>query len=849
MKSANGFFRIGAMFLWATIGLGLPKLHAEPAANHASLVQGHFPSQADRLSFENAMASTFGGEIKIENPDNELVNGDGAPDDLMGSSVSVDGNTALFAAHGDTVGSNPAQGSVYVFVRDGISWNLQTKLVAEDGAANDFFGRAVALTGDTALVGATGVDASVNGGDGAAYVFVRVGDSWTQQAKLTVSDNQSNNAFFGSAVALSDDTALVSAQGGGDGSVYAFSRSNGTWTRQAKLIAVDTLQGDNFGGSIAVSGDTALIGSPFDDIDGRLDQGSSYVFTRSGSIWSQQTKLTTVDGGQGDNFGTSVALVGDTALVGAWGDDIDLKTDQGSAYVFTRNGNIWSQQSKLTASDGATDDRFGYVVALSANNALVSAVEDDFNRGSAYTFANSNGLWSQQTKLFANDRVRQVGFGYALALSGDSAIIGALFSKVGVNLKQGAVYAYTQSNNGWGAPLKLTSGASATGEAFGASVAIDGDTALVGAAFDDLGDKENVGSVYVFVRSENGWRKQAKLGASDAIPRAAFGASVALSGDTALIGAPGDGDMGSSERGSAYVFVRLGDTWNLQMKLRATDGVAGDFFASSVALVGNTAVVGAQLDDVNANANQGSAYVFLRTGSVWSQQAKLTARDGGFQDYFGNSVALSRDTVLVGAYADSSGANANQGSAYVFVRTDGLWSQQAKLTAGGGQSSYLFGCSVALSGNTALVGAKGDDVATSNTSGSAYVFVGRGNVWEQQTRLIAADAMNDDSFGFSVALSGDTALIGAQRDDYGVNIDQGSAYVFKRRDGLWRTQAKLTASDGSREDFYGQAVALSGDTMMVGVSGDDSTGVFGNSDVGAVYLYVNDGVFSDSFED
>ncbi|MGI8758559.1 MAG: Calx-beta domain-containing protein, partial [Acidimicrobiales bacterium] len=221
-----------------------------------------------------------------------------------------------------------------------------------------------------------------------------------------------------------------------------------------------------------------------------------------------------------------------------------------------------------------------------------------------------------------------------------------------------------------------------------------------------------------------------------------------------------------------------GTTWAQQAKLTAIDAAAGDRFGRSVAVSGDTAVVGAYLDDdAFAGTDSGSAHVFTRTGTTWAQQAKLTAIDAAAGDRFGRSVAVSGDTAVVGAPFDDP-TDTDSGSAYVFTRTGATWAEQAKLTAADGAADDHFGRSVAVSGDTAVVGAHFDDDDDAGTdSGSAYVFTRTGTTWAQQAKLTAADAAAYDYFGYSVAVSGDTAVVGARGDD-DAGLDSGSAYVF-----------------------------------------------------------------------
>ena len=382
----------------------------------------------------------------------------------------------------------------------------------------------------------------------------------------------------------------------------------------------------------------------------------------------------------------------------------------------------------------------------------------------------------EEVKLLADDGAPNDFFGFNVALSGDTAVIGA--TKVDDDIRGvdvGAAYVFTRSGNSWHQQAKLTADDGAAKDEFGGNVALSGDTAVIGAMFqDDKGD--NSGSAYVFTRSGTTWSQQVKLTAADGAEGDAFGQSIALSGDTVVIGAPHDDDKGN-DAGSVYVFTRSGTTWSQQVKLTAADGVAGDVFGISIAFSGDTIVIGADLNDEKA-LNAGAVYVFTRSGSSWSQQAKITAADGAETDIFGVRVALSGDTILISARRDDDDVmGIDAGSAYIFTRTGTTWQQQIKLTASDGAADDRFGRSVALVADTAVIGAMFQD-DKGNNSGSAYVFTRSGTTWSQQVKLTAADGAEGDVFGWSVALSDDTAVITATRDDDKGN-ESGSAYVFE----------------------------------------------------------------------
>ncbi len=362
----------------------------------------------------------------------KLLADDGASEDFFGFSVAISGDTAMvgaFRADDENIGVDV--GAAYIFSRDETTWQQQAKLTASDGAANDTLGGNVAISGETAVAGAIGHDQN-GANSGAAYVFTRSGTTWSQQMKLTAADGAEGDAF-GQSIALFGDTLVIGAphdddKGNGSGSVYVFTRSGTTWNQQAKLTAEDGADGDLFGISVALSQNTILVGADLND-EKAIDAGAAYVFTRSGDSWNQQAKLTAADGAQTDIFGVRVALSGDTALISARRDDHEaIGVDAGSAYIFTRTGNIWRQQSKLTAPDGKADDRFGRDIGLSGDTALIGAMHRDdrgINSGSAYVFKRSGNDWKLQAKHTAADGAAGDLFGWSVALSKNAALIAA----------------------------------------------------------------------------------------------------------------------------------------------------------------------------------------------------------------------------------------------------------------------------------------------------------------------------------------------------------------------------------------------------------------------------------------
>jgi len=408
-----------------------------------------------------------------------------------------------------------------------------------------------------------------------------------------------------------DITVLVTAEDGVTTKIYSITASY--LSQQAYIKASNTGEGDRFGYSVAISGDTLAVGTPYEDSnatgvndedgqsdDNAFDSGAVYVFTRTGDTWTQQAYIKASNADAGDRFGYSVALSGDTLAVGAPGEDSnatgvndedgqsdDSAFGSGAVYVFTRTGDTWTQQAYIKASNTGEFDNFGARVALSGDTLAVGAPDEDSNA-------------------------------------------------TGVNDPDG------QSDDN---------------------------------AFDS-------GAVYVFTRTGDTWTQQAYIKASNTDADDQFGRSVAISGDTLAVGAPeeasnatgvndedGQSDDSAAYSGAVYVFTRTGDTWTQQAYIKASNTGAGDNFGYSVALSGDTLAVGGPGEASNATgvnapdgqlngdaAFSGAVYVFTRTGDTWTQQAYIKASNTDENDLFGYSVALSGDTLAVGATLEASNA-------------------------------------------------------------------------------------------------------------------------------------------------------------------------------------------------
>lgn len=724
----------------------------------------------------------------------EILASRGKVESFFGSTVAVQGDYAIVGAEGQRQ-SEP--GAAYIYKRTGDIWEQQIRIDATDGEAGDRFGSAVAISSTHVIIGAWNDDEA----RGAAYVFIKSGTAWIQQAKLIASDGEAGD-HFGRSVAIEGDLAVVGAwqddndRGAAAGATYVYRLNGGSWQQRTKLIAVDGQQGDRFGSAVTLGGGRVLVGAAN---GGFFGEGAAYVFSSSGSVWNQDAKLSAAVAGLSDGFGTTLAIDGTTAVIGAPLHDNASFIDAGAAYVFEEENGQWVESAKLTASTGVSGFEFGSSVDIVAGEIVVGARGADNQQGALFINAETAGGWVERTILTAADGAPGDAFGSAMAFTGIDIIVGAPEQGNVNGDDAGAVYLFNRNGEAWTQKGRLLAVNSVIQPLFGSSVAISGDYAVVGAE----GKTDDTGAAYVYHQTEAGWQQIADLVASDGMAGDRFGASAAIEGDYVLIGAPGH----NSARGAVYVFQRGSEAWGEQAVLLASDGEAGDAFGASVALSGNLAAIGAPADDHARGANAGSAYIFVRNGSAWSQQARAFAEDGMADDGLGSSVDLENTTLVTGSPNEGL---LQSGSVYIFEQSGSTWPQEARLEASDAASGDRFGEAVSMSDNYVVVGTP----MQGGSKGVAYVYRRTSGTWSMQevSKIEASDGAAGDLFGASVAISGDYALIGGR----GIDDGNGAAYLFQLDGTDWLQQARLNPNTGSTGGQFGFSAALEGEQAVIG---------------------------------
>ena len=402
-------------------------------------------------------------------------------------------------------------------------------------------------------------------------------------------------------------------------------------------------------------------------------------------------------------------------------------------------GHAAEGEIKLIGAPEGARNRTRMPVDVTGDVIIVGVHDVDVNNlpGAGRIFTRNRKKWEQGADLVANDRnidqakPGQSGFGFAVSISGrigrttaDYAIIGAPGDD-GAAKDAGAAYIYAFSGKNWKQEGKLTAADAAAGDAFGFVVSVDGTTAVVGAPKSDVGAAKNTGAAFVFVRDANRWKQHAKLIPKDLARSDALGEAVDIQKDTVIIGAPGHTHGGVRFAGAVFVFERDGDTWREQAKLTAEDAAASDRFGVSVGIEGDTAIVGSLLNDAGGTKDAGAAYIFVRNGITWTQQAKLIAPGKKKGDHFGAGVATTGKIAVVGApLREENGLGT--GAAYSFVNVDGVWKNAKRVVPDDAAANLVFGSTIAISGDTIVVasGAAPEVAAGFGNGTAAYVYSG-----------------------------------------------------------------------------------------------------------------------------
>lgn len=723
-----------------------------------------------------------------------LTPSNGAFDDQFGRSVAIQGDVIVVGSPNNDATTNQA-GAVYVFVKPIDGWQDMTETVTLNGTtvgSGDYFGWSVDIDSDQIVA-----SAYYQGNNGAAYVYEKPLTGWqdaTNETAILTASVGSSGDQFGHAVSISGDivvvgTPSVNAPTNDEGIVYLYEKSGANWTSMtetAQLTLSDAAEDDYFGLSVAVDGDV-VIGATKNK---NGNQGAVYLFEKPLSGWVSATetaKLTASDGAGGDYFGNAISLKNDIIAVGATYDD-DAGVNTGVVYVFEKPVAGWisaTETAKLTDANADLNQNLGSSVSVGIDQIISGAVFSDQNgesSGRVVVFNKPpvgyvNAVSSVYLFPLPYTNISYLNTGHTVAIDGNIAVIGN-----DIDYSNYAVVMEFDGNN-WIRVATLTPSDGVHGDAFGYAVSVFGDVIVVGAYIHGLG-----GAAYVFEKPSTGWEdmtETAKLLASDAGAEDCFGSAVDIYGDDIVIGAWSN-DEHSTASGAAYVFTKPLSGWvstTETAKLYASDASGADYLGFSVAISDGVIALGAKYDDDNG-MNSGSVYVYEKPLAGWvnaSETAKLSASDGVANDYFGSTLDVDGEVVVVGVKDHDPFAISNAGAAYIFEKPGAVWSTMSetqKITASSPDAVDMFGASVAVSGNYIAIGTHGDDDLALN-SGAVYIFSNASGNWTEVTKLTASGSVQYDSFGEYVAICDNYVIGGAMDVDVEGSYNAGSAYLFQ----------------------------------------------------------------------
>jgi hypothetical protein len=728
----------------------------------------------------------------------EDVVGVGGQQMQFGQSISIDGNRAAIAAP-----AMFAHGVVYIFDFDGLNWNRTARIIADDIEIRDKFGNAVSLQGDRLLIG-NYFDNDNGSFAGAAYIFELENGEWIQKNRFTAGDISSSYGF-GISLSLDGDRALIGSRGAKNGNgesvgaAYVFELVAGNWVETHKLIASDGDIGDEFGASVNLENNRAIVGSRNDD-DVETDSGAAYIFDFTAGMWVQTIKLTSMDSKIRSNFGLRLKLDGDRAVVSATSSNELPGVFSVSTYVYDLIGGVWSFSAKLEKKS-STVSSGGGSVEISGDTIIVGSLSN------IYVFKKAAGVWSESTSFTSLDVESTDAFGITMGFSGANIIVGAYLHD-GNGYNSGSAYVFTESMGVFNQTEKFIGETGGQYNGFGNSVNISGNRAVVGVqSEDDYG--RNSGAAYIFELKAGTWVQLARLTASDGVLNHFYGGDVDIDGDRVVISAVNDSQVASTA-GAVYIYDRdSSGNWN-ETKIVASDGTSVDRFGTALSLDGDRLIIGSE-DDENG-IRSGSAYVFENIAGVWTEVVKLLPSDIVADDYFGRSVSLEGDVAIVGAERQLVNGDA-AGVVYVFEYSSNAWSQTHKLSATNSYNNLAFGLDVDLQGSRMLIG----------SNGGGFIFDYAMGSWSQTQRLSGA--------AFVVSLDGDIAVTAHPFVTDG-SVRTGISYVHELSSGTWYRTA-IIRGDGVENGFFGRSIALKGDVVFIGAPYDDVLGY----QSGSVYVF------------
>ncbi|MCB1627820.1 MAG: hypothetical protein KDI51_02045 [Xanthomonadales bacterium] len=817
------------------------------ARHHTDLI-GFVGRGALALSVGLALTITAHAEVPLQEQQrlSPWTTGDGTAGDGFGIALAQDGDWLAVGAWGKVVAvpdvlNGLAQGETYLYRRVGGAWEATQDLSLPDLAENANFGAALALRGDRLLVAAPRLFVDGQEEAGRVYLYEHDGNGqWLLSARIDSLLPQFDGRF-GTAVAWLDDEHFavgapreVDRGQGGAGRVHVYVESAGDWVLQQTLLPATADAEARFGAALAEVGGGLLVGSPQAGPDNR---GAVDRFI-AGTLQLQPRVATPVGAGAG--FGSALATDGTLVAVGAPLSEVAAEPGAGQVVLYPAGLDAGPGQT-LQSPIPADQARYGAALTIADGRLWVGEPQADVgldpDDGKVHVYPLSMGAAGVPLSLSAPAPGPSGRLGTALAVEADGSLLaGADLDKVGPN-GQGSVQRFQAQGGGFDPPVRIDRGDGAYLERFGSAVAISGSWAVASSFLERTEAGSEAGAVYLYQLVDGQWQRFQRLLSPDPAIEQRFGVSVALDGERLAVGAYWDALGGQADAGAAYVFRFDGSQWLLERSFRMQTAEAEAFFGFSVALDGDRLLVGAPGANVS-DFDEGAGFVYRRSNDVWTLEDTLLVPGEEFGVQYGTRVALRGDLALLAAPGATSDALPGAGAVARFRLGVG-WAFEDRLQAAVPQEGGAFGSSLALGEGLIAIGASTDSTADT-AAGAIHLRSAGGDVV-----LTAHDAMPGDRLGSAIALSGDVLLAGAPGVDIDEQSSQGALYRWRRIGGIWTQDERLLVSDGSGLDGLGLALAADGEWAMLAAPFK----AIEQPQEGYVYAVTVAPLFADGFED
>ena len=776
---------------------------------------------------------------------------------LFGSSVSLNGNKLIVGSPGENHSGKTACGSAYVFEMDSENEWSETQVLRQPNGENDGdrFGTSVSLRNDRAVIGAPFKTVDGKASAGEAFVFERSGDAWSFSEIIT-HDSLEAGDCFGWSVALSGDVSVIGAKlkdfedRENSGAAYVFEKTGDEWTKSL------TVQGSEAGGELGVAvsiyDDIIAVGAFKEDWTVE-DSGAVHIIERIDGNWEETSILKGDPQDENDYFGCSVSVWRNRLVVGAFSRD-DLGSSAGAVFSFSKDPwtGKWKKDQTLYGSLTSANDQFGYSVALSNERLVVGANLEDpdgnVNAGAVFSFncehvhfysSLSSSISSKSSS--SSSRSSSSISSYSSSSSSRSSSSKSSSS----SSKSSSSKSSSKSSSSSELPTYLSmdevveiSGSltnqSFSNDAFGFSVADDGENIFVGAPGQDFSGAVDSGAAYVFSGSEGSWTETQALSSPNSEFEGGFGSVVKADDGWLLIGACSETVSGNAKAGRAYLYKNVSGEFVLDQEMTSPLDPSTDCkFAFSVDVRNDIIAVGEPSRSEGSLYNSGKVHLYVQDGGVWSLEQTLSSSIADVNNRFGSSVAVGADTVVIGEPNANDTGLYNCGAISIFKRTDGVWSQSALFK--GSQDDSLFGASVAVENDIVAVGAQMTTLDTHEQVGAVFVFELEEEEWVLTDTIYSPLASSGDEFGSSISIMEDVMFVGAPHAGDGVN-DSGICFEFKRDffTKKWILKNTIISPTVSYGDQFSFSIAARENSVVIGSPFDDPDG---KTDGGSAFIY------------